>query len=59
MKEIKVKLVDRKGFSKIIKVVGKVLRIKYPLVTGGILSFELFDIPKKGLPTFKEVINLN
>lgn len=51
---MKIKLIDKKGWEKIISVKGKPARIDYPISGSKMLVFELFDVPKKGLPIFKE-----
>lgn len=53
---MKVKLIDKKGWEKIIEIKHKVRLILLPSLTNSEIYFELFDIPKKGLPIFKEVI---
>jgi hypothetical protein len=52
---MKIKLIDKKGWQKVINVSKKVSRVKVPIIGGEELEFELFDISKKGLQIFKEV----
>jgi len=53
---MKVKLIDKKGFEKIISIAEIVQRVKVLTFDFKDVEFELFDIPKKGLPVYKEVV---
>lgn len=53
-KKTKIRLLDKKGFTKIIEVPGFPLKVTY-LFVGGKAQFGIFDFPRRGLPIFKEV----
>lgn len=55
---MKIKLIDKYGFSKVIDVEQRVKTIRLATVVYGFIDFELFDIPKRGLPVFKQISDL-
>ena len=54
---MKIRIVDKYGLSKIINVEEKV-EILYYMSACGKIRFELHDIPKHGVPIFKQVSDL-
>jgi len=55
---MKVKLVDKYGFSKITEIDKKVKVISYATLLFGFVDFTLYDVPKRGLPVFKQSSDL-
>lgn len=58
-KGIKIKLIDEYGFEKIIVIKIKAHSVVYHLIhpRKNFIEFRLHDVPKKGLPIFKQVIS--
>jgi hypothetical protein len=53
---MKVKLIDKYGFTKVIEIEKKVTTIHYGTTIEGFVDFKLHDVPKRGLPVFRQVL---